>query len=97
MQARLRRNRCAAVRQRQRQPADGALRTPGIAQVRLMRLSVAIAGIVRATLRERLGERRTEADFDIDQLLDDDDAWQGFMNEIFGHALRIAPEGSAAG
>ena len=38
-----------------------------------------------------------EADIKIDQLLDDDDAWQGFMNEIFHHALRIAPEGSAAG
>ena len=62
-----------------------------------MRLSVAIAGIVRATLRERLGKRRIEANFDIDQLLDDNDAWQGFMNEIFRHALRIASEGSTAG
>ena len=56
-----------------------------------------IAGVVTATMRERLEEMRIEADFDIDQLLDDDVAWQGFTNEIFHHALRIAPEGSAAG
>ena len=56
-----------------------------------------IAGVVTATMRERLREMRIEADFDIDQLLDDDSAWQGFMDEIFHHALRIAPEGSIAG
>ena len=56
-----------------------------------------IAGVITATMRERLGEMRVEADFDIDQLLSDDDAWQDFMKEIFHHALRIAPEGSIAG
>ena len=56
-----------------------------------------IAGVVTATMRERLREMRIEADFDIDQLLNDEDAWQGFMNEIFHHALRIAPEGSSIG
>ena len=56
-----------------------------------------IAGVVTATMRERLREMRIEADFDIDQLLNDEDAWQGFMNEIFHHALRVAPEGSSIG
>ena len=56
-----------------------------------------IAGVVTATMRERLREMRIEADFDFDQLIDDDSAWQGFMDEIFHHALRIAPEGSTAG
>ena len=54
-----------------------------------------IAGVVTATMRERLREMRIEADFDIDQLLNDEDAWQGFMNEIFHHALGVAPEGSS--
>ena len=56
-----------------------------------------IAGVVTATMRERLREMRIEADFDIDQLLNDEDTWQDFMNEIFHHALRVAPEGSSAG
>lgn len=56
-----------------------------------------IAGVVTATMRERLREMRIEADFDIDGLINDDGAWQDFMNEIFHHALRIAPEVSIAG
>ena len=51
-----------------------------------------IAGVVTATMRERLREMRIEADFDIYGLVNDDGAWQDFMNEIFHHALRIAPE-----
>ena len=56
-----------------------------------------IVGVVTPTMRERLREMRIEADFDIDQLLNDDGAWRGFMNEIFHHALRIAPSGLIAG
>ena len=56
-----------------------------------------IVGVVTKAMRKQLDEMRIEKYFDIDQLLDDDDAWQGFMNEIFHHALRIAPEGSTAG
>ena len=30
--------------------------------------------------------------FDIDDLLHDDRQWTAFVNELFHHALRIAPE-----
>ena len=53
-----------------------------------------VAGVVTPTMRGRLEEMRMEADFQIDRLLEDDAAWVGFMNEIFHHALRIAPEAS---
>ena len=56
-----------------------------------------IVGIVTKTMDERLQEMGVGKGFTIDQLLDDDGAWQNFMNEIFHHALRIAPEGSTAG
>ena len=55
-----------------------------------------VAGVVTPTMRERLEEMRMEADFQIDRLLEDDAAWIGFMNEIFHHALRIAPEASGS-
>ena len=42
--------------------------------------------------RQRLGEMRMERDFDIHALLTDRAAWAEFMNELFHHALRIAPE-----
>ena len=54
--------------------------------------SFLVVGVVTATMRERLREMRMEADFDIDQLLDDEQVWTAFMNEIFHHGLRIAPE-----
>ena len=54
--------------------------------------SFLVVGVVTATMRERLREMRMEADFDIDQLLDDEHVWTAFMNEIFHHGLRIAPE-----
>ena len=56
-----------------------------------------IVGIVTKTMDKRLQEMGIEKDFTIDQLINDDGAWQDFMNEIFHHALRIAPEGSTAG
>ena len=55
-----------------------------------------VVGVVTSTMRARLQEMRMEADFDIVQLLDDKGAWTAFMNEIFHHALRIAPEVSAS-
>ena len=51
-----------------------------------------IAGVVTPTMRERLDEMRMERDFDIDRLLHVDAGWTEFMNEIFHHALRIAPD-----
>lgn len=51
-----------------------------------------ILGVVTPTMRTRLDEMRMEADFNIDQLLESNAAWTEFMNEIFHHALRIAPE-----
>ena len=54
--------------------------------------SFLIVGVVTATMRERLREMRMEAVFDIDQLLDDAKVWTDFMNEIFHHGLRMAPE-----
>ena len=51
-----------------------------------------IAGVVTSTMRERLGEMRMENDYDMDRLLLDDDSWAGCMNDIFHHALRIAPD-----
>ena len=51
-----------------------------------------VAGIVTPTMRKRLAEMRMESDFDIHALLTDRAAWADFMNELFHHALRIAPE-----
>ena len=51
-----------------------------------------VAGVVTPTMRQRLGEMRMERDFDIHALLTDRAAWADFMNELFHHALRIAPE-----
>ena len=51
-----------------------------------------IAGVVTPTMRERLDEMRMERDFDIDRLLHVDAGWTEFTNEIFHHALRIAPD-----
>ena len=50
-----------------------------------------VAGVVTATMRARLAEMM-ERYFDIDAVLYDDAAWTEFVNEIFHHALRIAPE-----
>ena len=50
-----------------------------------------VVGVVTSTMRSRLAEMRMEKDFDIGEL-QDDGAWRAFMNEIFHHALRIAPE-----
>ena len=51
-----------------------------------------VAGVVTPTMRGRLDEMRMERDFDIDRLLHTDADWVEFMNEIFHHALRIAPD-----
>ena len=51
-----------------------------------------VAGVVTATMQARLVEMRMERHFDIDAVLYDDAAWTEFVNEIFHHALRIAPE-----
>lgn len=51
-----------------------------------------ILGVDTPTMRTRLNEMRVEADFNINQLLESKVAWTGFANEIFHHALRIAPE-----
>lgn len=51
-----------------------------------------ILGVVTPTMRTRLDKMRMEADFKIDQLLEDNTEWTKFMNEIFHHTLRIAPE-----
>lgn len=56
-----------------------------------------VAGVVTPTMRERLVEMRMERDFDMDRLLLDDDSWTEFMNEIFHHALRIAPDARPPG
>lgn len=50
-----------------------------------------VAGVVTQTMRERLDEMRMKRDFDIDLLLHDGGSWADFMDEIFNHALRIAP------
>ena len=50
-----------------------------------------VAGVVTRTMRERLDEMRMKRDFDIDLLLHDEDSWSDFMDELFNHALRIAP------
>ena len=50
-----------------------------------------IAGVVTPTMRDRLSELRVERVFNMD-ILHDDAKWTEFMNEIFHHALRIAPE-----
>ncbi len=51
-----------------------------------------VVGVVTPTMRTRLDEMRMEQDFNMDDLLHDDDKWREFVNEIFHHALRIAPE-----
>ena len=51
-----------------------------------------VVGVVTPTMRTRLGEMRMEKYFDIDDLLHDDRQWTAFVNELFHHALRIAPE-----
>ena len=54
-----------------------------------------VAGVVTPTMRIRLEEMRIEDDFDIEQLLHDEAAWARFLNEVFHHALRLAPEVAA--
>ena len=51
-----------------------------------------VVGIVTPTMRTRLSEMRMEQYFEIDSLLHDDGRWTAFVNDIFHHALRIAPE-----
>ena len=51
-----------------------------------------VAGVVTSTMQARLAEMKMERYFDIDAVLYDDEAWTDFVNEIFHHALRIAPE-----
>lgn len=51
-----------------------------------------ILGVDTPTMRTRLNEMRIEADFNINQLLESSAAWTEFVNEIFHHAQRIAPE-----
>ena len=49
-----------------------------------------VVGVVTTTMRDRLKEMRMEKDFNIDKLLQEDEAWEEFMNEIFHYGLRIA-------
>lgn len=51
-----------------------------------------VVGVVTPTMQTRLGEMRMERAFDIGELQYDEDEWLAFVNEIFHHALRIAPE-----
>ena len=51
-----------------------------------------VAGVVTPTMRERLEEMRMERDYDMDRLLLNEDRWAECMNDIFHHALRIAPD-----
>ena len=51
-----------------------------------------VVGVVTPTMQARLGEMQMERVFDIGDLEDDEGEWLAFMNEIFHHALRIAPE-----
>ena len=51
-----------------------------------------VAGIVTSTMRERLAGMRMERSYDMDRLLLDEDSWAECMNDIFHHALRIAPD-----
>lgn len=51
-----------------------------------------VVGVVTPTMQARLAEMRMERAFDIGDLQDDAGEWLAFMNEIFHHALRIAPE-----
>ena len=50
-----------------------------------------VAGVVTPTMRERLNDVRVERVFTTD-ILHDETKWTAFMNEIFHHALRVAPE-----
>ena len=51
-----------------------------------------IAAVQTATMAERLREMRMERSFDMDTILGSEQGWNEFANEIFHHALRIAPE-----
>lgn len=51
-----------------------------------------VAGVVTPTMRERLSEMSMERYFEIDDLLKSHDAWEGFVNEVFHHGLRIVSE-----
>ncbi len=51
-----------------------------------------VAGVVTPTMRERLEEMRMERDYDMDRLLLNENSWAECMNDIFHHALRIAPD-----
>ena len=51
-----------------------------------------VVGVVTSTMQTRLNELRIERVFNMDDLLQDAARRTEFMNEIFHHALRIAPE-----
>ena len=51
-----------------------------------------ITAVTTTTMSERLKEMRLERVFDMGVILDTADGWSEFVNDIFHHALRIAPE-----
>lgn len=51
-----------------------------------------VVGVITSTMQTRLNELRIERVFKMDDLLQNVASWTEFMNEIFHHALRIAPE-----
>lgn len=51
-----------------------------------------VVGVVTPAMRERLDAMGMVTFFEVADLIDRADVWADFMNEIFHHALRIAPE-----
>lgn len=49
----------------------------------------AVLGIVTPAMRNRLNELNVTRDFLLYEILNDNDAWDGFIQEIFHHTLRI--------
>ena len=51
-----------------------------------------VVGVVTPGMRSQLQDMYIDMDFNIDDLIEDDNEWRRFMNEIFHHALRITGE-----
>ncbi len=51
-----------------------------------------VVGVVTPGMRSQLEDMHIDMDFNIDDLIEDDNEWKRFMNEIFHHALRITGE-----
>ncbi len=48
-----------------------------------------VAGVVTATMRQRLDEIGTIKVFLLDDLIADGNGWLAFLNELFHHTVRI--------